>query len=264
MAVIAITGGTGFIGGHLARALVAQGHLCKLIARGISHREDPILKLPNVSFTPVKLTEERQLFQALGGSDALVHLIGINREKAPGDFERIHVKGTQTIVSQALAAQIKKIVFVSFFRARKSMTSKYLDTKWRAEEIVRNLPIDFTIVRPGIVYGQGDQMLQSIVHGLDIVPGIALFPSFGILEKPINPLAVEDLVNVLVASLTDTALSRKTVSVTGPDDIGLSTVARRVGKVLKKPVLTIPTPVFAHYVLALTQAGGPDPIVTPS
>lgn len=261
MAVIGVTGGTGFIGSHLARALVEQGHFVKLIARGIAGREDPVRQMQNVNFTPVKLTEERLLFQALGGCDALVHLIGINREHQPGEFEKVHVQGTQTIVSNALRAQVKKVVFVSYFRARRSRTSQYTDTKFRAEEIVRNSPFDWTIIRPGMCFGKGDQMISNIVHALEAFP-VGIWPTTGILEKKVNPLAVEDLVRVIVAACADNRLTKQTVSVNGPDNITLSQAVQRVARVIRKPTIIIPAFMAQHYLLALTMQGWEQPLVT--
>ncbi|HEY9776943.1 MAG TPA: NAD(P)H-binding protein [Planktothrix sp.] len=250
MAVVAITGGTGFIGAHLARQLVARGHFARLLARGITHRDDPITKEPNVHFSPAGVNEEKQLTAAFGGADAVCHLVGINREKNSGDFEKVHVQGTRTVVTAANHAQVKKIVFVSFIHARKSRTSGYLNTKWQAEEIIRNSMLDYTVLKPGMVYGHGDQMVASIVDGLHMFPVVGFWPTLGLLERPINPIFIDDMVDILIASLVEGQLSNKTMAVIGPDKIGLSTCVRRVAKEMKKPVLPIPMPLLGQYMMA--------------
>ena len=255
MAVIAITGGTGFIGAHLARQLVARGHFAKLLARGISHRDDPITKETNVNFSPAGVNEEKQLMAAFGGCDAVCHLVGINRERNAGDFEKVHVQGTRTVVTAANHAQVKKIVYVSFLHARKSMTSKYLDTKFQAEEIIRNSMIDFTVLKPGMVYGQGDQMVSSIVDGLDMFPLIGFWPTLGLLEKPVNPIFIGDMVEILIAALVDGRLSNQTAAVIGPEKISLSSAVRRVAKVIKKPVIPVLMPLAGQYMIAKWMEG---------
>src|SRR4029453_13796180 len=69
-------------------------------------------------------------------------------------------------------------------------------------------------------------------------------------ERPVRPLAVEDLVRVLEAALVEGSLSRMTVSLTGPEQLPLSEAVRRVARVLNKPTLIIAAPIWFHYLLA--------------
>ncbi|HEY9718743.1 MAG TPA: NAD(P)H-binding protein [Trichormus sp.] len=250
MAVVAITGGTGFIGSHLAYGLLARGHKVKLIARGITRRDDPLRKEPNVSFVPTGLTEERQLFAAFGGCDAVCHLTGINRERQKDDFDKIHRQGTISVVNAATQAQVKKLVYVSYLRARDDRMSGYLRSKWQAEEIVRHSTLDYTVVKPGMVYGHGDQMIASVVDGLDGFPLIGVWPTVGLLEKPVNPIFIDDFVKILVAALVENRLARQTVAVIGPENISLTKAAFRIASVMKKPVMPLPMPILGQYMLA--------------
>src|SRR5215472_3848299 len=118
---------------------------------------------------------------------------------------------------------------MSFLRAQPDCGSKYHESKWLAEEVVRGSRLDYTIVRAGIVYGLGDHMLDHLSHALHTFPVFALV---GLSEKPIRPLAIEDLVNVLRASLVHGRLPRQTVAVTGPEQLYLSDAVKRVAKVV--------------------------------
>ena len=77
---IAITGGTGFVGRNIARALVADGHSVVLIARGHDHTDPTIYQLPGATFVPVGLDDVAKLTRAFAGCDAVAHCAGINRE----------------------------------------------------------------------------------------------------------------------------------------------------------------------------------------
>lgn len=260
---VAITGGTGFLGGHLARTLTAQGHFATLIARGISKKDDEIRKWPNTNFQPLALTDDAKLIQAFNGADAVAHLAGINREREPGDFHRVHVESTMHVVNAARKAQVKKFVYVSFIKARKDMTSQYLRSKWEGEQVVRSSGLNYTILRPGMVYGPGDQMISSIARAIGILPLIGFWSSAGILEKPINPISVEDMSRILIAACTEHQLSNQTVAVIGPEKINLSAAVWRVASVMRRAVLIVPTPILLQYGLAfglerLTR----DPLVT--
>ena len=77
---IAITGGTGFVGGHLARSLVARGHEVVLIARGMDRRAESLRQLARLNVALIGTDDEDNLCQAMMGCEAVAHCAGINRE----------------------------------------------------------------------------------------------------------------------------------------------------------------------------------------
>ncbi len=105
-------------------------------------------KNPNAAFTPVSYSDEKKLYAAFSGCDAVAHLVGINREAQRGDFHRIHVEATKIVIHAALRAGVKKIVYVSYLRARPRAFSAYYKSKWEAEELIRNSGLDYTILKP--------------------------------------------------------------------------------------------------------------------
>jgi NADH dehydrogenase len=244
---IAITGGTGFVGRHLARALTAQGHEVVLISRGVDARDTQIRSLEHATFAPVGISDPTALAEALAGCDAVAHCGGINREIGAQTYERVHVQGTQNVVDASRAAGVKKIILLSFIRARPDCGSAYHESKFTAEEIVRGCGLDFTVFKAGMVYGRGDHMLDHLSHALHSVP---VFATVGFHERPIRPVAVEDLVRALCASLVEGRLSKQTVFVVGPRDMHLSDAVRQVARVIGRRVLVFPLPVWVHRTLA--------------
>jgi len=120
-------------------------------------------------------------------------------------------------------------------------------SKWAAEEIVRESGLDYTIIKAGVVYGRGDHMLDHLSHALHTFP---VFGLVGLKEKAVRPLAIEDLVHVMRASLVDDRLKRQTIALLGPEEIYLSEAVRRVAEVVGKRPLLFPMPVRFHYLLA--------------
>ncbi|HEU4508017.1 MAG TPA: NAD(P)H-binding protein [Pyrinomonadaceae bacterium] len=236
---IAITGANGFVGSHLTRRLESEGHGLVLIARTPA-KDDTRRVVCDVSDMGL-LT---RLFQ---GCNAVAHCAGINREIGGQTYERVHVRGTRNVVEAAKRAGVGKIVLMSFLRARPDCGSAYHESKWEAEEIVRNSGLDYTIVKAGVVYGRGDHMLDHLSHALHTFP---VFGLVGLKEKSIRPLAVEDLVHVMRAALIDRRMKRQTVAVVGPEEIFLSEAVRRVAEVVGKQPLMVPLPVFCHRLLA--------------
>jgi NADH dehydrogenase len=244
---IAITGGTGFIGRHLARTLSSEGHSVVLIARGRDSRDTAIRSLPNSTFAPMGTGSAEQMAEAFAGCDAVAHCAGINREIGKQTYQHVHIQGTRNVVDAARSAGLTKVLLLSFLRARPNCGSAYHESKWAAEEIVRNSGLDYTIIKAGMIYGRGDHMLDHLTHSIHSLP---LFAKVGFKEKPIRPVAVEDVVRILRASLIDSRLSRETVAVVGPQEMRLSDAVRQVARISGRRVLTFPFPVVCHRLLA--------------
>jgi NADH dehydrogenase len=236
---IAITGAAGFIGSHLTSRLESEGHGLVLIAR------NPVKG--DARFVESDLSSVERLTRLFQGCNAVAHCAGINRETGAQTYERVHVRGTRNVVEAAKRAGVEKIVLMSFLRARPRCGSEYHESKWEAEEIVRDSGLDYTIVKAGVVYGRGDHMLDHLSHALHTFP---VFGRVGFKEKSIRPLAVEDLVHAMRAALVDRRMKRQTVAVVGPEEIFLSEAVRRVAEVVGKQPLMVPLPVFCHRLLA--------------
>jgi uncharacterized protein YbjT (DUF2867 family) len=142
---------------------------------------------------------------------------------------------------------VRKIVFMSFLRARPDCGSAYHESKWASEELVRASGLDYTVVKAGMTYGRGDHMLDHLSHALHTFP---LFLTVGFREKPVRPLAIDDLVEVLRAALVDGRLSRQTIAITGAEEMTLSEAVRRVARVVGAHPLMLPAPVWLHALLA--------------
>lgn len=244
---IAITGGTGFVGRHLARSLSNAGHEVVLIARGKDRRDESIRQLPGAQFAPIGTDDEDALARALAGCDGVAHCAGINREIGAQTYKRVHVEGTRNVVNAAKRAGVRKIVLLSFLRARPECGSAYHESKWAAEEIVRGSGLRYTVLKAGVIYGKGDHMLDHLSHALETFP---VFGLVGMKDTLIRPTAVEDLVRAIEASLIDGRLCRMTVAVMGPEEITLSEAVQRVARVLGKRPVYIRLPVFLHYFIA--------------
>jgi uncharacterized protein YbjT (DUF2867 family)/predicted DCC family thiol-disulfide oxidoreductase YuxK len=244
---IAVTGGTGFVGGHLAKTLSARGHDVVVLARGVDHRPwaQEVLELPGVTFVRVGTGDEQGLVRAFESCEAVAHCAGINREIGSQTYAAVHVGGTANVVHAAEKAGVLRLAFVSFLRARPDCGSRYHESKWAAEELVRASSCEWTVLKPGMMFGRGDHMLDHLSHAL------YTFPFFlGIGPLRVRPLAVEDVVEVLAAAMVDGRLPRKTIGLVGPTEIGFDDAARLVAHVLGKRRLFVRVPIGTHHLLA--------------
>jgi len=244
---VAITGATGFVGRHLARSLSYRGHELVLIARGVDGRDRTVRRIHGAQFQSVPVTDEDALARAFEGCDAVAHCAGINREIGGQTYRRVHIEGTQAVVNAARRAGVKRIALMSFLRARPDCGSGYHESKWLAEQIVRDSGLDYTILKAGVVYGRGDHLLDHLARS---IMTIRLFALVGWSDAPVRPVAVEDVVRLFEAALTGGQLSRRTVAVMGPESLPFSAAVRRVAKAVGRRVYVFPAPVWFHRCLA--------------
>ena len=243
---IAITGGTGFVGRHLARRLVGSGHQVVLIARGRDRRDLGIRDQPGVRFVSASIDSPAELALAFLGCHAVAHLAGVNRELGRQTYARVHVEGTAAVVEAARRVGVHKVVLLSFLRARPNCGSAYHESKWAAEEIVRHCDRDWTVVKAGVIHGSGDHMLDHLSRALHTFPFFLLVGR----DRPMAPLAVQDAVRVLESALVDGKMSRQTVSLVGPEQLRLSDAVARVGLVTGHAPRMLRLPARAHMALA--------------
>jgi NADH dehydrogenase len=225
--VIAITGGTGFVGRHVAERYPADEVV-------IASRR-----------TGVDVDDVDALAAAFEGCDVVAHLAGINREIGDQTYARVHVRGTATVIEAVKRAGVRKIILLSFLRARPGTGSGYHESKWIAEELVRNSGLDYTILKAGMIYGHGDHLVDHLSHVVQTIP---LFATVGLREKTIRPVPISELVDVVVAAAAG-RLPSETVAVVGAETLTMTKAVRRVAAVLEKPVIVIPAPVWALYLL---------------
>ena len=176
----AITGGTGFVGRHLAERLGPEASVV------ISRR------------TGVDTGDVDALARAFEGCEVVAHCAGINREIGDQTYQRVHIEGTANVIEAAKRAGVRKVIMLSFLRARPDCGSPYHESKWAAEELIRDSGLDYTILKAGMIYGRGDHLIDHLSHTVQTLP---VFATVGFREKPIRPIPIDDLTDILVAAI---------------------------------------------------------------
>lgn len=149
---VAITGATGFVGRHLARELVSRGFPVRALIRDRSRAA--ALPDEGVAFVMGDVFNARSMDDLAAGADAIVNLIGIRREMPGGvTFEKLHVQATRAALDAAHRAGVGRFLQMSALGTRPEASSLYHRTKWRAETLVRDSGLDWTIFRPSLILG---------------------------------------------------------------------------------------------------------------
>ena len=199
---LAVTGGTGFVGGHLLRLALAAGYDVRALTRGWKPPEDEI------AWVDGALDRPETLLKLVAGSDAVIHIAGlINGPRAA--FEAVNVAGTASIVDAARKAGVRRFVHISSLAAREPELSAYGWSKAKSERLVAASGLDWTIVRPPAVYGPGDRETLELFRMAR--RGIVALPPRG----RFSVIHVEDLCRLVLALLDDPESLAETYE---PDD----------------------------------------------
>jgi NADH dehydrogenase len=232
-----LAGGTGFVGGHVRRALLAKGHSIRLLVHKRSAGSEP-----GVEEREGDATEPATFSAAIAGCDATINLIGIIREfpQRGISFQRLHVEATRNIVAAAQIAGVKRHLQMSALGTGAGAASGYFKSKYIAEEEVRASGLDYTIFRPSIIFGPKDDFINQLAGFMRTLPAM---PVIGDGEYQMQPISADDVARCFVEALEKPESIGKTYELCGPDRMSYNALLDTVGRVLgKQNVLKANTP----------------------
>jgi nucleoside-diphosphate-sugar epimerase len=243
--ILAVTGGTGFLGGHVLREAAARGHAIKAMTRGAQ------LPRPNVEWVRATLDDYPGLAELVEGADAVIHAAGAVNAPSLAGFVAANVTGTAAMLAAAEAGGVRRFVHVSSLSAREPDLSNYGWSKAAAEKLVAQAPLDWTIVRPPAIYGAGDRELLELFR-VAKARGVVPLPPRGRLSL----IEAGDLARLLL-DLVDAPQAAGQLY--EPDD-GLAEgyshreFGRMIARAAGRPrVLTLPVPRLALRVAAMAE-----------
>jgi uncharacterized protein YbjT (DUF2867 family) len=236
-----VTGGTGFVGSEVLRQLTATGHTVRALVRPGSERKLAVRQ--GVEIHRGDASDPDSLQGALADCEAVIHLIGIIREfPAKGvTFARLHVEATSNIVAEAQRQGVRRYLHMSANGARAGHSSGYFSSKWQAEELVRASGLDWTIFRPSLIHGEGDQFINLLAKFIRLLP---LVPVIGDGQYRLAPVFVKDVAAAFTRGLAVDAARGKTYQCCGPEAYTYDQLLDLIGRALgRKKVRKLHQPV---------------------
>jgi uncharacterized protein YbjT (DUF2867 family) len=221
---VLLTGATGLLGGALLELLLAEGHEVRCLVREGSPRASR-LDPRRTELARGDAGDARALSRALSGMDALLHVAGI--EYAPA------------VLEAARGMEALRLVAVSSTSAHSAYASRS-GPKLRMEELVRASELDYTIVRPSMIYGSElDKNMHRLLRFLDRSP---LFPMFGSGENLWQPVYHEDCAKGVYEALVRPAAVGQSYDLPGAEPLTyLELVRTAAGTLGRKPrIIRVP------------------------
>ena len=244
-----VTGATGFVGREIVRELSAAGHKVRILTRrGDAQQTQESLPRFEAEVHNGNVVDAASLEGALTGMEAVVHLVGIISEAGKSTFENIHVRGTRNMIAEAQRAGVKRFVHMSALGTRPGAVSRYHQTKWAAEELVRGSGLDYTIFRPSLIYGPQDHFVNQFAKIIRFSPVV---PVIGASRARFQPVPVEAVAAAFAKSLAKPKSIGETYDLCGPETFALPEILDHIMGVMGRKRLKLHVPMG----LARCQAG---------
>ena len=222
-----VTGGTGFVGANVVRALGDRP--LRLLVRDRAKNRGHISE--QIELVEGDVTNPNSLRSAMEGCTAVLHLVAIIEPKSGESFDGNIRRGTENVLNEAHAAGIGRFFQMSAIGAQDNPDFPYHQAKWRAEQAVKASGLDWTIFRPSVIYGPGDGFI-SVLAG--VIRSFPMIPVVGDGKSRFQPIQVGDVADAIAHAIDDPSTAGKTLDLVGPEIFTyeelLDAIAAGIGK----------------------------------
>ena len=253
---VLVTGGTGFVGPHVVRAIANAGHDLKLLVRD-STRSRELPGQPVVG----EMTNAVSLTTAVEEIDVVVHLVAI-RQGREKQFETVMEQGTRDLVASAKEAGVKRFVLMSALGTSEDTKDlvPYYHAKWEMEQTVKGSGLDHVIFRPSFVFGRDGGILPTFRKLAKLAP---VTPIIGSGEQRIQPLWIDDVAAYFAAAIDKAEATNRTFELGGPDAVSWNEFWRRLRsaiRIRRRPTLHVPVGLMRVNALVTERLPGNIPL----
>ena len=256
--MILVTGGTGFVGGHVVHELRGRGLPVRCLVR--DPRRASKLAAWGCELVQGDMTDVAALGRAVDGADAVVHLVAI-RQGRERDFQRVMVDGTRDLLTAARNAGVGRFVHMSALGTSEQTKDlvPYYRAKWETEELVRAAGVPHVILRPSFVFGRDGGILPTFVKLARYTP---VTPITGSGKQRIQPIWAEDVATYFADSVAREDVTGKTFELGGPDAVTWNELWGRLKRALglRRPSVHVPMAFMRANALVTERLPGDIPL----
>ena len=256
--MILVTGATGFVGRHIVRALRDRGK--PVLALVHTPERAQVIGDTGAEIIAGDILEPASLQRIPSEVEAVVHLVGIISERGHQTFQGVMHQGVRNVVGWAKGAGVRRIVHMGALGVREDPKLPYFYAKWQGEQVVAQSGIPYTIFRPSIQFGEGDEFINKLAA---VVKAFPLVPIVGSGKALFHPIAVEEVAECFARALDDSAFEDRTVELGGPEHLTYEQIIDIIARTLGVRRVKVHLPVSAMQVpVALMQLLLPRPPAT--
>jgi uncharacterized protein YbjT (DUF2867 family) len=260
MATVVVFGGGGFLGRRLVDRLSAESVTVRVAVR---HPEPARIALRSLGFDRVTVVyadvrDQGSVAAAIAGADAVVDAVSAYVEKGGVTFEAVHVRGSENVAREAVAAGVARFVLVSGIGADRYSSSPYIRSRGRGEVMVQQAFPSATIVRPGAMFGPGDALFATLAELARLLPVLPLIGG----GTRLQPVFVEDVAKAITNILSDPGTVGQTYELAGPRVYTLRELVNMTLQLMGKRRLLVAVPFAVAEIQARLFEFLPNPPLT--
>jgi len=256
--MILVTGGTGFVGGHVVRALRDAGRRVRVLVRDPGAAGE--LEALGCELVEGDMTEPETLGRALDGVACVIHLVAIRQGKDE-QFERIMSRGTRDLVDAARGAGVGRFVHMSALGTNEGTKDlvPYYRAKWEMEQAVQGSGLPYVVFRPSFVFGADGGILPTFRRIARLAP---VTPITGSGEQRIQPIWVDDVAAYFTRAIELEDATNRTFELGGPDVVDWNELWARLKRALgvKRPSIHLPMAFMRANALVTERLPGDVPL----
>jgi len=211
---VLLTGANGFIGAHLTAALLEAGHRVVAAVRNPAALAARFPDIETVAADMNRDTTAAAWRPRLEGVDAVINCAGVLQGGRGQDMEAIHHLAPAALFDACLQSGVKRVIQISAISADAEAGTEYALSKKRGDDHLKALDLDWVILRPSLIYGEGAYGGTAMLRALAAFPFVT--PLIGQGQQVFRPLHVEDLARTLLVSLERPDLARQVLEPVGP------------------------------------------------
>jgi NADH dehydrogenase len=256
--VILVTGGTGFVGGHIVHELRARDLAVRCLVRD-PHKGAKLAAL-GCELVQGDMTDPAALRRAVDGADTVVHLVAI-RQGRKRDFQRVMVDGTRDLLAAAKDSGVDRFVLMSALGTSEQTKDlvPYYGAKWDMEEQARASDVPYVIFRPSFVFGRDGGILPTFAKLARYSP---VTPITGRGRQRIQPIWADDVAIYFADASTREDVAGKTYELGGPDVVTWNEFWAQLKRALgqRRPSVHVPMVVMRANALVTERLPGNIPL----
>lgn len=243
--LVTIFGGSGFIGTHVAQALLERGARLRIASR---HPEDarrlrPLANLGQIQFARCDAMRSDSVRACAAGSDAVVNLVGA----FDGNLRVLMGEAAGEMARAAKETAASAFVQVSAIGADEESDANYAWAKALGERKVREAFPKATIIRPSLVFGEEDEFINMFAGLIKLMP---VLPVFGP-DAKLQPVHVDDIAEAIAMAVENPAAhGGKTFELGGPETVTMMDINERIAAAQQRDRTFVPMPDFASATFA--------------
>lgn len=228
-----VTGAFGYIGKYIAERLLQEGREVRTIT---THPDKPNPFGPAVRAFPYNFTDPQRLRESLAGAETLFNTYWIRFPHDGQTFETA-LDNTRILFQCAQAAGVRRIVHIGVTQASVNSNLPYYRGKALQEEMLGEAGVPYSIVRPTLVFGKEDVLVNNIAWLIRTFP---VFPIFGSGQYRVQPVFVGDLAQIAIQQASGPA--GEIVDAIGPETFTFEGMVRLIAAKLGRRTLFVKMP----------------------